>query len=602
MLKINPVTTKLDLVGSGGGSGDITAVGDVTSGAAFDGTAGTTLTAATGSDLSLFAGASIDAGRSVVILASSGGANNGGGAITATAGDGSDAEAGGAFTIVAGQGGADGNGGAVTITAGDSGGSSGNGGNIDLSPGTGVSSNGAVNIPNGNLNITALTASEIVITDGSKNLISAAVATYPSLSELAYVKGVTSAVQTQLSGKANTALSNLTSVAVNTSIVSDTDSTDNLGSTTVAWANVYADNIKSITGNALTLTPIDGSNLEIALSTTGIMNVVSSGTNFEGAITLKNTANAPGSLTSILWHNSAGTLQAQSVFIDSNYTNASLRNTFLTGSVANIPVLYYTNNTKRGQITAAGAFNFGSSDQFIIGTTGNVSTTGTFDLGHATDTTLARVSAGVVSIEGVNIVTTSSADTLTNKTLTSPTMTAPVLGTPASGTLTNCTGLPIAGLVASTSTAIGVGSIELGHASDTTITRSAAGVLAVEGVVIPSISSTNTFTNKRITQRVVTTTDDSTAVIDVDATDQYQLTAMANATTISTTGTPTAGQKLIIRLKDNGTARALTWDSVFRAVGVTLPTTTVLSKTVYIGCIYNLTDTKWDAVAVAQEA
>lgn len=38
--------------------------------------------------------------------------------------------------------------------------------------------------------------------------------------------------------------------------------------------------------------------------------------------------------------------------------------------------------------------------------------------------------------------------TLTNKTLTSPTMTAPVLGTPASGTLTNCTGLPVAGVLA----------------------------------------------------------------------------------------------------------------------------------------------------------
>jgi hypothetical protein len=115
-------------------------------------------------------------------------------------------------------------------------------------------------------------------------------------------------------------------------------------------------------------------------------------------------------------------------------------------------------------------------------------------------------------------------------------------------------------------------------------------------------AATATLTNKRITQRVVTATDDATAVIDVDVTDQYQLTAMATATTISTTGTPTAGQKLIIRLKDNATARALTWDAVFRAVGVTLPTTTVISKTVYIGCIYNLTDTKWDAVAVAQQA
>lgn len=49
-----------------------------------------------------------------------------------------------------------------------------------------------------------LTASEILITDGSKNIVSAPVATYPSLTELTYLKGVTSAIQTQFTGKANT--------------------------------------------------------------------------------------------------------------------------------------------------------------------------------------------------------------------------------------------------------------------------------------------------------------------------------------------------------------------------------------------------------------
>lgn len=53
-----------------------------------------------------------------------------------------------------------------------------------------------------NFNGSYLTASEIVITDGSKNLVSAAVATYPSLTELTYVKGVTSAIQTQLTARA----------------------------------------------------------------------------------------------------------------------------------------------------------------------------------------------------------------------------------------------------------------------------------------------------------------------------------------------------------------------------------------------------------------
>ena len=46
-----------------------------------------------------------------------------------------------------------------------------------------------------------LTASEMLITNGSKQIVSAPVATYPSLTELTYVKGVTSAIQTQLNAK-----------------------------------------------------------------------------------------------------------------------------------------------------------------------------------------------------------------------------------------------------------------------------------------------------------------------------------------------------------------------------------------------------------------
>lgn len=64
---------------------------------------------------------------------------------------------------------------------------------------------------------------------------------------------------------------------------------------------------------------------------------------------------------------------------------------------------------------------------------------------------------------------------------TSPTLVTPILGTPTSGTLTNCTGLPVAGITASTSTALGVGSIELGHATDTTLARVSAGVASIEG-------------------------------------------------------------------------------------------------------------------------
>lgn len=47
---------------------------------------------------------------------------------------------------------------------------------------------------------------------------------------------------------------------------------------------------------------------------------------------------------------------------------------------------------------------------------------GSLEVGHASDTTISRASAGRIAVEGVNVVTTSSTDTLTNKTLTTPTI------------------------------------------------------------------------------------------------------------------------------------------------------------------------------------
>jgi hypothetical protein len=263
----------------------------------------------------------------------------------------------------------------------------------------------------------------------------------------------------------------------------------------------------------------------------------------------------------------------------------------------------------------------------VSGITASTSTAlgvGSIELGHATDTTIARSSAGVISVEGVVVPTVSSTNTLTNKTLTapvidnikmgytttvtaagtttltassnyrqlftgtttqtivlpvtstlvtgmsfeienlstgnltvnssggnlvvtvlpgtcahvlcigtaattaadwdadfisfsavtgtgsvvlatSPTLVTPVLGTPQSGTLTNCTGLPVSGITASTATAIGVGSIELGHATDTTIARSAAGVVTIEGVEVVTLSRTQTLTNKTLTSPTLTT-------------------------------------------------------------------------------------------------
>lgn len=110
-----------------------------------------------------------------------------------------------------------------------------------------------------------------------------------------------------------------------------------------------------------------------------------------------------------------------------------------------------------------------------------------------------------------------------------------------------------------------------------------------------------TLTNKRITRRVATTTDDATAVINIDTTDEYELSAIANATEFTVTGTPTDGQPLIIRFKDAGVSKGLTFTG-FTAIGVTLPTATTAGKWHYIGAKYNLASTSWHVIAVSEEA
>ena len=107
----------------------------------------------------------------------------------------------------------------------------------------------------------------------------------------------------------------------------------------------------------------------------------------------------------------------------------------------------------------------------------------------------------------------------------------------------------------------------------------------------------------RIDPRVTSAASASSLTPDVSTTDIYAYTALAAGLTINApTGTPLDGDKLIFRLLDNGTARALTWNATYTIIGVTLPTTTTVSKTTYVGCIYNANATRWDVIAVTTQA
>lgn len=115
---------------------------------------------------------------------------------------------------------------------------------------------------------------------------------------------------------------------------------------------------------------------------------------------------------------------------------------------------------------------------------------------------------------------------------------------------------------------------------------------------IVRISKTQTLTNKRITQRVTSITSSATPTPNADTDDEYVITALAAAAAFVTpSGAPTEGQTLLIRIKDNGTARALSFDSGYRfSTDQPAPTTTVIGKTMYLGFVYNFTDSKWDCL------
>lgn len=209
-------------------------------------------------------------------------------------------------------------------------------------------------------------------------------------------------------------------------------------------------------------------------------------------------------------------------------------------------------------------------------------------------------SASVTCFNNITGYSASGATGTTSTNLvfsTSPTITTPTV----SGALTY-------GGVTLTAGVTGTGNMVLDTAPTlsapviSTISNTGTLTLPTSTDTLVGRATTDTLTNKRITPRIGTTASAATITPTADASDQYNVTALAtNATIAAPSGTPTDGQKLIIRILDNGTARTLSWNAIYRAVGVTLPSTTVISKVVYVGCIYDLAASKWDVVAVASE-
>jgi hypothetical protein len=172
-----------------------------------------------------------------------------------------------------------------------------------------------------------------------------------------------------------------------------------------------------------------------------------------------------------------------------------------------------------------------------------------------------------------------------------------------SGTVTSASVVSANGFAGSVATSTTTPAITL----STTITGMLKGngtaiSAATAGTDYTTPSSTETFTNKRWTPRVGSTTSSATPTINTDNYDIYKITAQtADITSFTTnlTGTPVDGD--ILELQVTGTAaRAITWGASFVSSTVTLPTTTVTTATLSVVFQYFTTSSygnnKWVCV------
>jgi len=84
---------------------------------------------------------------------------------------------------------------------------------------------------------------------------------------------------------------------------------------------------------------------------------------------------------------------------------------------------------------------------------------------------------------------------------------------------------------------------------------------------------------------------------------QLNVYALAEALYVDTPlGIPVASHRMIFRIRDDGTPRALSWSAAYRSLMPPMPSTTVANKLMYIGFTYNADEALWDLLSMVQQS
>lgn len=142
----------------------------------------------------------------------------------------------------------------------------------------------------------------------------------------------------------------------------------------------------------------------------------------------------------------------------------------------------------------------------------------------------------------------------------------------------------------------------VGKSATQTLTNKTIDAASNTLVGVATSTSTTTFTNKRITARVSTSTADAAEpTLNTDNYDMLVITGQTNNITSMTTnlsGTPTEGQTLWLAMTAGSGTPTVTWGSGFEASSLSLPTGLTVQRQDF-KFIRNTTTSKWRFVGYA---